>query len=83
MKVYTTQVMVDLYDQIPYKEALLGAKNLTPHFDDGFEIYSDLLSVLDTALSKDFGALTNTIPGKQDLIFEGDVDKWNNLKHLN
>jgi len=79
MKVYTTQVMVDLYDQIPYKESLLGTKNLTPHFDDGYAIYTDLLSLLDTALSKDFGAKTNSLPGAQDLIFGGDVDKWINF----
>src|SRR5262245_701659 len=30
IKAYTMQVLVDLYDQIPYSEAFQGAANLTP-----------------------------------------------------
>jgi len=76
MKAYTTQVLVDLYDQIPYSEALQGTGNLNPKFDDGYSIYTDLLSSLDSALGKDFSASTNTAPGKQDLVFGGDMQKW-------
>ena len=76
MKAYTTEVMVDLYDQIPYTEALQGAKNLHPKFDDGYSIYTTLLKEIDTALGKDFSAATNTLPGTQDLIFQGDISKW-------
>ena len=35
LKVYTYQVLVDLYDQVPYTEALQGAANLQPKFDNG------------------------------------------------
>ena len=76
MKVYTMQVMVDLYDQVPYTEALQGTTFLHPHFDDGYTIYTNLLTKLDTAISKDFNAKTNSAPGKQDMIFNGDVSKW-------
>ncbi len=76
MKAYTTEVLVDLYDQIPYSEALQGSGNLNPKFDDGYSIYTDLLKSLDTALSKDFSASTNTAPGVQDLVFNGDMEKW-------
>ena len=76
MKAYATQVLVDMYDQIPYFEALAGTGNLNPKFDDGFEIYKNLLSSIDTALNKDFSASTNTPPGKQDLIFGGNMQLW-------
>ena len=76
MKAYATQVLVDLYDKIPYFEALQGTENLNPKFDDGFEVYKDLLSSIDTALNKDFSASTNTAPGSQDLVFGGDMQKW-------
>jgi hypothetical protein len=76
MKAYTTEVMVDLYDQIPYTEALQGSKNLHPKFDDGYSIYTTLLKEIDTALGKDFSVSTNTLPGTQDLIFHGDMSKW-------
>jgi len=76
MKAYTTQVLVDLYDQIPYSEALQGSGNLNPKFDDGYSIYVDLLKQLDTALAKNFSASTVTSPGTSDIVFGGDMAKW-------
>ena len=76
MKVYTTQVLADLYDQIPYSEALQGTNHLNPKFDDGYSIYTNLLTLLDSALNQDFSAITNTPPGKQDMVFGGDMGKW-------
>ena len=76
MKAYAAEVLVDMHDQIPYFEALQGTGNLNPKFDDGYAIYTDLLSSIDTALSKDFSASTNTAPGTQDLVFGGDMQKW-------
>src|SRR5215213_4802815 len=52
MKAYTTQVLVDLYDKIPYSEALQGLGKLNPKFDDGYSIYVALLAELTDALSK-------------------------------
>ena len=76
MKAYTTEVLVDLYDKIPYSEALGGATNLNPHFDNGDNTYTSLIAEIDGALGKDFGASTNTSPGNSDLVFQGDIDKW-------
>ncbi|HUZ60588.1 MAG TPA: SusD/RagB family nutrient-binding outer membrane lipoprotein [Hanamia sp.] len=76
MKAYTTEVLVDLYDKIPYSDALKGAGDLNPKFDEGDSIYQDLLSSIDTALSKDFTASTNSVPGTQDLIFNGNLNNW-------
>ncbi|MEO5998244.1 MAG: SusD/RagB family nutrient-binding outer membrane lipoprotein, partial [Chitinophagaceae bacterium] len=69
MKAYTMQVLVDLYDQVPYTEAFKGADNLQPKFDDGYTVYKGLLAELDSALNKDFTASTNTSPGVTDFIF--------------
>jgi hypothetical protein len=76
MKAYTAEVLVDLYDAIPYSEALQGAGNLNPKFDSGYSVYTSLLSSIDTALSKDFTASTNTLAGSQDLVFGGDIPSW-------
>jgi len=75
MKAYTTEVLVDLYDQIPYSQALQGTNNLNPKFDDGYSIYTSLLSNIDTALTKVI-SISNPNPDSQDLIFSGDKDKW-------
>ncbi len=81
MKAYATALLVDLYDKIPYSEALQGTGNLTPKFDDGYSIYKSLLAGIDTALGKDFSARTvidlrATNEGNVDLVFGGDIEKW-------
>ena len=81
MKAYTTEILVDLYDQIPYTQALQGSNNLNPKFDDGYSIYTSLISSIDAALAKDFSASTNVSPGTQDLIFGGDIMKWKSFAY--
>jgi hypothetical protein len=76
MKVYTYEVLVDLYDEVPYTEALQGAANLQPHFNNGDSIYEALLSTLDSAMNQDFTASTNTVPGAEDYLFGGDMSQW-------
>jgi hypothetical protein len=91
MKAYTMGLLVDLYDKVPYTEALQGIGNLNPKFDDGQAIYTALLAELDAALAKDFTASTNTSPGKFDLVFpptsgSTDVQKeisWNTNGNIN
>lgn len=81
MKAYTYEVLVDLYDQVPYSNALLGAENLQPSFNSGDSIYEALLSGLDSALNKDFTASTNSVPGNEDYIFGGDISRWKAFAH--
>jgi hypothetical protein len=51
MKVYIYQMLVDLYGNIPYTDALKGINSLAPKFDDQKAIYEDLVKVLDTAIT--------------------------------
>ncbi|MBS1596945.1 MAG: SusD/RagB family nutrient-binding outer membrane lipoprotein [Bacteroidetes bacterium] len=76
MKAYSYATLVDLYDKIPFTEALQGDKNLQPKFDDGQLIYDSLINEIDVALAQDFTARTNTDPGASDFIFGGNIDKW-------
>jgi len=74
MQCYVYQMMADIYDEIPFDEALQGNIIPHPHFRPGQEVYDSLIVRIDEALSKDFKAKTNTDPGKQDLLFV-DPDK--------
>jgi hypothetical protein len=81
MNAYTTAILVDLYDKIPYFEALQGAKNLSPKFDDGLVIYKSLLDSIQFALNQDFTASTNSVPAtpgfpSSDLVFGGNLSSW-------
>lgn len=70
MKAYTYQVLVDLFDQVPYTEALQTDKILQPKFDDGYSIYLGLISEIDNALSKDYRAVEFSADQKRtDFLF--------------
>ncbi len=81
MNAYTTAILVDLYDKIPYFEALQGAANLSPKFDDGLVIYKSLLDSIQFALNQDFTLSTNSVPAtpgftSSDLVFGGNLTNW-------
>jgi hypothetical protein len=76
MKAYTFQLLVDFFDKIPYSEALQGSANSNPKFDNGEDVYADLIVKIDNALSKDRAAATARPVGTVDLIFEGDMEQW-------
>ncbi|MEB0264134.1 SusD/RagB family nutrient-binding outer membrane lipoprotein, partial [Mucilaginibacter sp. 10I4] len=77
MMVYDFQALVDNYNNIPYSQALKGANNLTPEFDDASKIYDDLLVQIDAAIKILQGATANDLnPGIADIMFGGDMTKW-------
>jgi hypothetical protein len=51
LRVFTYQVLVDAYGEVPYTEAL-DLKNLSPVYDDGLIVYQGILGELNDALSK-------------------------------
>jgi len=74
---YVYQVLVDLYDKVPFSEAILGAEgNITPKFDDGDFIYNAIADSINNALELDLNAATSEKPGNDDIIFHGDLNKW-------
>ena len=73
MEVYTWQVLVNTYGNIPYSEAL-DFTNFFPKYDDAKTVYYDLLTRLDAdiaALNPDAASF-----GNADLIYGGDIAKW-------
>lgn len=75
-KVLTFHRLTDLYGDIPYSEAGLGAssQNYTPKYDTQISIYNDLLKELEESAN----ALNANFPtfGNGDLIYSGDINKW-------
>jgi hypothetical protein len=69
MKAYVTQMMVDLYGNIPYTDAFKGLASLAPKFDDQKTIYEDLIKQLDTAITiLQANPVTGTYVGA-DIVF--------------
>lgn len=76
LEAYTFQLLTDVFGDVPYTEALQGEANITPKATPGDEIYADLLSKINSALASYDSDPSVPSVGKQDMIFNADMDNW-------
>jgi len=76
MKAYHFQLLVDMYGDIPYTEALQRSNNATPKYDDALTIYEDLIVQLTAAIDLINNATNPVEPGTDDAMFGGDMTDW-------
>ena len=73
LNIYSYQVLVDTFGDIPYTQAL-NPNAVNPKYDDAKTIYLDLVKRLNTATTA-----INTAEGSfgaADLVYGGDMNKW-------
>ncbi|MBP6385484.1 MAG: SusD/RagB family nutrient-binding outer membrane lipoprotein [Pseudarcicella sp.] len=76
------QLLADFFDKIPLVQAFQLEKFPQPIYNEGPEVYSELLKRLDEALALDFSKSISTAALKTDLIFgassdgKEQLDKW-------
>lgn len=79
---YNMQVVVDLFGDVPYTQALKGdisdGSHTSPVYDNAKDvIYPDLERLVKKALATlDTSVAGITVPGGDDLIYHGDLDLW-------
>ena len=78
MKAYNFQTLVDLYNNVPYTQALQGTGNSKPAYDDGKAIYTDLAKQMDSAINI-FKTSAAGIAITGDIMFGGSAAKWTNF----
>ena len=73
LEVYTYHVLVDVFGDVPFTEAL-DIDNSSPVYDNDTDIYAALFTKLDGAIAN----LTTSAAsfGSADFIYEGDVLSW-------
>ena len=76
LKAYTFQVLVDLFGDVPYTEALQGGANITPALTPGGEVYTDLIAKLDAAIDAYSVNPESSTVGSQDNVYNGNGAKW-------
>jgi len=85
MKAYTFQLITDAWGDAPYKQALKGqfsdSNIVNPKYDAQKVIYSGIIANVDSAL-KLMNAGDPVHPGNDDLIYGGDMTKWQFCLHL-
>ncbi|PZR20297.1 MAG: SusD/RagB family nutrient-binding outer membrane lipoprotein [Flavobacterium psychrophilum] len=83
MKAHDYQLLVDAYNDIPYSDALLGANNLTPSYDNAATIYASLAGLLDEAIAEiNKGESATIAPDAitaNDVVFAGNMTSWKKL----
>jgi hypothetical protein len=76
MKAYDYEVLVDLYDQVPYTQASQGAANTQPTFDKGHDVYVGLLKEIDAALAANYNVNLSALDAPTDFVFNGNMAEW-------
>ena len=79
LKAYNYHILADLYEELPYTEALDAVNFPNPHYDSSQSVvYPAILEMLDAAIAKQSDAKAYSCPKitTQDYFFNGNVDKW-------
>ncbi len=76
IKAYGFQYLVDMYGNVPYSEAFMGAEKLNPIVDKGDKVYASIYTLLKDALSKNVSRFVPENYELNDIIFGGNIDDW-------
>jgi hypothetical protein len=71
--------LVDLYNDVPYSQALKAQGNFYPNYDKGSDVYDSLVLKLDAAIAElqaNEGNLDVDLPTTDDVLFGGDIASW-------
>jgi hypothetical protein len=82
LEVLTVTQLVDMWSDIPYSDALQGAAQLQPVYDEGQEVYQALHQLLDEALDDLAAPVSVFKPWAEDLVYGGDLSAWTGLARL-
>lgn len=76
MKAHLFQNLVDLYGNVPYKQAFKALEFPSPVYDKAEDVYADLQLKLDTAITLMDAATIGNAEAKVDIVFAGHDDQW-------
>lgn len=79
---YSLQMLVDMWGDVPYSQALSGAENTHPAYDNAKALYDTIQNLINVGteqlMASDPGGQT---PGADDMIYGGDATKWIKFGH--
>ena len=77
MEAFHYDRLVDIYNNVPYTQALQGGVINYPKFDDAATVYTSIIHQLDSGILAIQGASANADnPGKYDVMFGGNMTNW-------
>lgn len=78
-------VVTDFWGDAPFSQAFKGqegAENFNPAYDSQEQLYQSIQSYLDAGIADLGNAESKESPGKDDLIYGGDLTKWKNAAKM-
>jgi hypothetical protein len=76
LKAFNFQSLVDVYNDIPYTDALKGKGVLQPKYDKAEDIYKALADSLDVSMAILSTNSTSSAFKSSDPLFKGDINQW-------
>lgn len=76
MEAFTIMIATDVWDDMPYTEALQGIENINPTYDTQASIYEAAHALLDNGVSLLSGSPGALVPGSEEVFYGGNVDAW-------
>jgi len=75
MKAFVFQQLVDMFNNVPYTQALIGTANITPAYDKGQDVYNAITLQIDSAINllQNPNAIGSA---NSDVMFGGANAKW-------
>ncbi len=68
--------LVDVYDGVPFEEALQGTGNLAPRYESGKDVYTKALNLISEGIEDIKSTPAGTEAGADDIIFKGNKTLW-------
>jgi len=68
--------LVDMYNNIPFDEALQGTQYISPRYEDGKTVYEKSVNLITEGINDIKGASAADLPGAADIIFGGNRLMW-------
>lgn len=68
--------LVDIYNNVPFDEALNRTQYLQPKYEDGKIVYEKSVQLITEGINEVKAAAADQNPGKADIIFGGDKQLW-------
>ena len=78
---FTLMMATDVWDDMPYTDALNGLESINPAYDTQASIYATIYSLLDEAVNLFAGPSGTVFPGGDDIFYGGDTDAWTMAAH--
>lgn len=79
---YNTSILTDMFGDIPFTQALDPIQYPFPAYDDQEVVYENIQRLLDEAIAHiDNPNQSPEVPGADDLILNGDMQKWKKLAY--